>query len=117
MLCHVCDPTFIGFCSSRQADCAAKTVPKAHAHEAVGVVALVDSLPTVVEYSEISKQMAEATGAGGELLYGAAHICVNCEHSRTQPRRRARLASPRHERSSGRGLHRAAALTRMRRRA
>ena len=31
----------------------------------------------VVEYSEITKEMAEATGATGRLLFGDAHICVN----------------------------------------
>jgi len=77
VLCHVADPTFLGFCASRDADCAAKTVPKRDAHEPVGVVALADGAPAVVEYSEISAEMAEATDASGRLLYGAAHICVN----------------------------------------
>ena len=77
VLCHVAEPTFLGFCKSRKADCAAKTVPKCNPHEAVGVVALADGAPAVVEYSEISKEMAEATDASGELLFGASHICVN----------------------------------------
>ena len=78
VLCHVADPVFLGFCASRDADCAAKTVPKRDAHEPVGVVALADGKPAVVEYSEISKEMAEATDpTSGQLLYGASHICVN----------------------------------------
>jgi len=78
LLCHVADPTFVGFCASREADCASKTVPKLHAHEPVGVVALADGAPKVVEYSEISREMAEAVNAkDGRLLYGSAHICVN----------------------------------------
>ena len=93
VLCHVADPTFLGFCQSRNADCAAKTVPKRDAHEPVGVIALADGKPAVVEYSEISKEMAEVSDASGRLLYGAAHICVNyfslpflrrfCEHELT----------------------------------
>lgn len=71
------DPTFLGFCASRDADCAAKTVPKRDAHEPVGVIALADGKPAVVEYSEITKELAEATDADGRLLFGAAHICVN----------------------------------------
>ena len=47
VLCHVADPTFLGFCASRHADCAAKTVPKRNAHEPVGVVALADAAFTV----------------------------------------------------------------------
>jgi len=30
-----------------------------------------------VEYSEISKELAEATDEDGQLLFGSAHICVN----------------------------------------
>ena len=127
LLCHVADPVFVGFCASREADCASKTVPKLHAHEPVGVVALADGAPKVrrvphpaphlsppvpngphpsppvssstahhrapllttahhpsptafskvVEYSEISRDLAEATAKDGRLLYGSAHICVN----------------------------------------
>ncbi len=77
ILCHVADPTFVGFCSAREADCASKTVPKRDAHEPVGVVALAGGQPAVVEYSEISTEMAEATDAQGRLLFGDAHICVN----------------------------------------
>ncbi|KOO20820.1 udp-n-acetylglucosamine diphosphorylase [Chrysochromulina tobinii] len=77
VLCHVADPTFVGFCSARHADCASKTVPKRDAHEPVGVVALAGGRPAVVEYSEISREMAEAKDAHGRLLFGDAHICVN----------------------------------------
>ena len=31
----------------------------------------------MVEYSELSKEMAEAVGPDGALLYSASHICVN----------------------------------------
>jgi len=78
VLCHVADPTFLGFCQAKGADCALKTVAKSHAHEAVGVLAKVNGRAAVVEYSELSKEMAEATAADGtSLLYSASHICVN----------------------------------------
>mgnify|MGYP002631648600 CR=1 FL=1 len=38
---------------------------------------MADGAPKVVEYSEISRDMAEATAKDGRLLYGSAHICVN----------------------------------------
>ena len=83
------DPLFVGFCALRGAECGVKTVSKVSAHEKVGVLATVGGQPAVVEYSEISKEMAEATAEGGgeggrrhprdgaRLLYGDAHICVN----------------------------------------
>ena len=41
-LCHVAEPTFLGFCQAQGADCAVKTVAKLNAHESVGVLALVN---------------------------------------------------------------------------
>ena len=74
---QVGDPEFVGFCALRGADCAAKVVPKRHAHEKVGVCALRGGRPAVVEYSEISKEMAERTNSDGALAFSASHICVN----------------------------------------
>ena len=75
-LCHVADPTFLGFCHSQKAECAALTVPKLHPHEPVGVLARSGGRPAVVEYSELSEEMKVATDKKGRLLYSAAHICI-----------------------------------------
>jgi UDP-N-acetylglucosamine/UDP-N-acetylgalactosamine diphosphorylase len=69
------DPVFIGYCIEQEADCGNKVVWKAHAHEPVGVVASRSGKPCIVEYSEITKEMAEQTDAAGMLVYGAANIC------------------------------------------
>lgn len=70
------DPVFIGYCIQQKADCGNKVVWKAHAHEKVGVVATRDSKPCIVEYSEITREMAEETTNGdGRLVYGAGNIC------------------------------------------
>ncbi|KZV70993.1 nucleotide-diphospho-sugar transferase [Peniophora sp. CONT] len=73
-LVRVADPVFFGYCISKQADCAAKVVPKAHAHESVGVIARRGDKFTVVEYSEISKEQAELKDEQGELAFRAANI-------------------------------------------
>jgi UDP-N-acetylglucosamine/UDP-N-acetylgalactosamine diphosphorylase len=76
-LVRVADPVFVGYGITKQADCAAKVVPKAHAAEAVGVVARRGGKYSVVEYSEISTAQAEArdpaTG-GNELAFRAGNI-------------------------------------------
>jgi UDP-N-acetylglucosamine/UDP-N-acetylgalactosamine diphosphorylase len=74
-LVRVADPVFLGYSIQKQADCATKVVPKAHAAESVGVVALRGHKYSVVEYSEISKEQAEARDAEThELKFRAGNI-------------------------------------------
>ncbi len=76
------DPTFIGYCIQQNADCGNKVLWKKDPHEKVGVIAEKNGNPCVVEYSELSKEMAEKrTGADSDsdldskLAFGAANIC------------------------------------------
>lgn len=69
------DPVFIGYCMSQGADCGNKVVWKTSAHEKVGVIAEKDGKSCVVEYSDISKEMAEAVDENGRLQFGAGNIC------------------------------------------
>lgn len=69
------DPVFIGYCISQGADCGNKVVWKTSAHEKVGVIAEKDGKSCVVEYSDISKEMAEAVDDNGRLRFGAGNIC------------------------------------------
>lgn len=74
-LVRVADPVFLGYSIQKQADCAAKVVPKTHPTESVGVVACRGSKFSVVEYSEISKEEAERRDPDtGDLTFRAANI-------------------------------------------
>ena len=74
-LVRVADPIFLGYSIQKQADCAAKVVPKTHPTESVGVVACRGSKFSVVEYSEISREQSEKRDPDtGELTFRAGNI-------------------------------------------
>jgi UDP-N-acetylglucosamine/UDP-N-acetylgalactosamine diphosphorylase len=77
VLTKVADPKFIGFCVDKNADCAAKCVEKSLPHESVGVVCTYNGKARVVEYSEISKEIAEMKDSEipEKLAYRAGNIC------------------------------------------
>lgn len=72
------DPLFIGYCIDEKADCGNKVLWKESAHEKVGVIAERGGKACVIEYSELSRDMAGQTkgiGRKKKLVYGAANIC------------------------------------------
>ena len=74
-LVRVADPVFLGYSIQKQADCAAKVVPKTQPSESVGVVARRGNKYSVVEYSEISKELAERRDPDtGNLTLRAGNI-------------------------------------------
>ncbi|OCF38269.1 UDP-N-acetylglucosamine pyrophosphorylase [Kwoniella heveanensis CBS 569] len=73
-LVKVADPVFIGCCVSRQASIGAKVVRKTVPTESVGVLAARGDAFAVVEYSELSKEKAEARTPDGQLAFRAANI-------------------------------------------
>ncbi|KAJ7651644.1 nucleotide-diphospho-sugar transferase [Mycena polygramma] len=73
-LVRVADPVFLGYSIKKQADCAAKVVPKSYPTESVGVIGCRGNKFSVVEYSEISKEQAEKRDPDGELSFRAANI-------------------------------------------
>ena len=76
-LVKMVDPVLMGIAIDKNVTGAGKSVVKANPHEKVGAFCKKNGKPSVVEYSEITNEMAEATDKNGELLYGESHILCN----------------------------------------
>ena len=76
-LVKMVDPVLMGIAIDKEVTVACKSVVKADPHEKVGVFCKKNGRPNVIEYSEITDEMAEATDDNGELLYGESHILCN----------------------------------------
>lgn len=77
VLVNMVDPILLGLTIDKKMPAAGKSVIKASPREKVGVFCKKNGKPSVVEYSEISPEMAEATNEKGELIYGESHIICN----------------------------------------
>ena len=76
-LVKMVDPILMGIAIQKHVTAAGKSVVKANPEEKVGVFCKRNGRPSVVEYTEIPKDMAEATDERGELIYGESHILCN----------------------------------------
>ncbi len=76
-LVKMVDPILMGIAIQKNVTAAGKSVVKANPEEKVGVFCKKNGRPSVVEYTEIPKEMAEATTKNGELIYGESHILCN----------------------------------------
>lgn len=70
VLQQIADPVFVG--ATIQSNCVsgAKVVRKCDPYERVGALCLEDGKPSIIEYYELTPEMAEATNEAGSLLYG-----------------------------------------------
>ena len=73
-LAKIVDPLFLGITIDKGVIGASKSVVKANPQEKVGVFCKKNGRPSIIEYTEISKEMAEAVDKNGELLYGESNI-------------------------------------------
>lgn len=70
VLQKMADPVFVGATIESGCVCGAKVVRKCDPYEKVGALCLEDGKPSIIEYYELTPQMAEARGDNGSLLYG-----------------------------------------------
>ncbi len=66
---RIADPCFVGATIDGDYCCAAKVVAKRRPEEKVGVLCLEDGKPSIVEYYEMSEDMARERDEDGELFY------------------------------------------------
>ncbi len=77
VLLKMVDTTLIGLAEERGVDIATKSILKNNPYERVGVICKKDGQVGVIEYSELSKKLAEAVDEDGDLVYGESHIMCN----------------------------------------
>ena len=70
VLQRIADPVFVGATIASGCVSGAKVVRKVSPHERVGAMCLEDGKPSIVEYYELTPEMAEAVDENGSLLYG-----------------------------------------------
>ena len=66
---RIADPAFVGATILGNFQSASKVVRKVEPHEKMGLLCLEDNKPSIVEYYEMSKEMAESTDSDGSLTY------------------------------------------------
>lgn len=69
VLQRIADPVFVGACIAEGVDCGAKVVCKAEPREKVGVLCLEDGKPNIIEYYELTEEMANERDGKGDLQY------------------------------------------------
>ncbi len=69
VLQRIADPVFIGATILSGKNSGSKVVRKVDPYEKMGVVCAEDGVPAVIEYYELTKEMAEASDDNGNLIY------------------------------------------------
>ena len=77
ILVKMVDATFVGICEDKKVLAGGKSIVKAYPEERVGVFCKKQGRPSVIEYTEISKEMTEMRDENGELTYGESHLNCN----------------------------------------
>ena len=74
------DPMFLGFVAYNKYKLGGKSLIKRDPYEKAGVFCKKNNKPCVIEYTEISEEMARMTDSEGNYIYGDLHILCNLFH-------------------------------------
>ncbi len=70
VLQRIADPVFVGATIDAKVNCGAKAVFKNDPYEKVGALCLDNGQPAVIEYMELTDELANARNENGDLAYG-----------------------------------------------
>lgn len=76
-LAKMVDEILVGICKDKNVLEAGKSLVKASPEEKVGVFCKKNGKPSVIEYTEITKEMANEVDENNQLIYGESHINCN----------------------------------------
>lgn len=76
-LVKMVDEILVGICKDKNVLEAGKSLVKASPEEKVGVFCKKNGKPSVIEYTEITKEMANEVDENNQLIYGESHINCN----------------------------------------
>lgn len=76
-LVQMIDKVMLGYAIEKNVLAVGKSIVKANPEEKVGVFCKRNNKPSVVEYTEITKEMSEQRDENGELIFGESHINCN----------------------------------------
>ena len=76
-LVRLADPVYLGFHANAGAEMSCKVVQKVDPYEKVGVVAQIDGILGVVEYTELDDAHRLARDDRGDLLYWAGSVAIH----------------------------------------
>lgn len=82
-LTKMTDPLLLGFASVNGYMASSKTIAKGYPEEKVGVFCKKNGRPYVIEYTEISDEMANQRNQDGELVYAESHVLFNLFNIKT----------------------------------
>ena len=77
ILAKMVDPLFVGIIKDKNLLVGGKSLVKAYPEEKVGVFCKKNGRPSVIEYSEMTEEMARELDDNGNLKYAESHILCN----------------------------------------
>jgi UDP-N-acetylglucosamine/UDP-N-acetylgalactosamine diphosphorylase len=76
-LVKIADPTFLGRHVRARADVSSKVIPKTGPFDKLGNLVLIDGKLSIIEYSDLPKELAEAKDAAGNLRFNVGNPAIH----------------------------------------